>query len=234
MTVSAPHRSAQRSFSTSSSVPLDTGDAPMFAFTFVRLARPMHIGSNFAERWLMFAGITIRPAATSSRTTSAPRPGNNASKCGSRSATRRICGVTMPSRANSSCVTGLNPRGWTTTRNSPRAVRNRTCLLASPRQHEHAGVPAGPSPAGAASASGTCGFPLATRPSQRVPGGSAPGSPALTLQPSGRKSHAVRSLGAGMPGVSGLANMRGPPTSGARANDPGVVTLGEEPGLRAP
>jgi hypothetical protein len=46
MTVSAPQRSAQRSFSTSSSVPDDTGEAPMLAFTLVRLARPMAIGSR--------------------------------------------------------------------------------------------------------------------------------------------------------------------------------------------
>lgn len=46
ITVSACHFSAHLSFSTSSSVELETGDAPMLAFTFVLLARPMHIGSS--------------------------------------------------------------------------------------------------------------------------------------------------------------------------------------------
>jgi hypothetical protein len=53
-------------------------------------------------------------------------------------------------------------------------------------------------------------------------------------QPSGRKSHAVLSEGCGMPGVSGLANMRGPPMSGARAKLPGVVAPANEPGSNAP
>ena len=104
ITVSACQRCAQRSFSTSSSVPLLTGDAPMFALTLVRLALPMHIGSSPQARWLMLAGITMRPAATSFRTASGER-------CGSRSATRRICGVTVPSRACSSWVAGTKPSG---------------------------------------------------------------------------------------------------------------------------
>jgi len=40
------------------------------------------------------------------------------------------------------------------------------------------------------------------------------------------KSHAVFSLGGGIPGVSGLLYVRGPPMSGAFAKEPGVVTLG--------
>ena len=46
ITVSAPHRSAQRSFRTSSSVPEETGEAPMLALILVRDARPMAIGSR--------------------------------------------------------------------------------------------------------------------------------------------------------------------------------------------
>src|SRR4051812_24269548 len=55
-----------------------------------------------------------------------------------------------------------------------------------------------------------------------------------TDQSSGRKSHAVFALGAGMFGVSGLANISGPPMSGARAKEPGVVTPTVLPGLLAP
>jgi hypothetical protein len=98
MTVSAPQRSAQRSFSTSSSVPLLIGEAPMLALTLVVAARPIAIGSSLNCRCTTLAGITMRPAATSSRTCSGLR-------CGSRSATRFISGVITPCRANSSCVT---------------------------------------------------------------------------------------------------------------------------------
>jgi hypothetical protein len=104
MTVSASQRSAQRSFSTSSWVPLEIGLAPMFALTLVRDARPIAIGSSWFARWILFAGITIRPAAISSRISSADR-------WGSRSATRRISGVIWPRRANSSCVIGSKPGG---------------------------------------------------------------------------------------------------------------------------
>ena len=104
ITVSPPQRSAHCSFSISSSMLDDTGDAPMFAFTLVLLARPMHIGSSLWFKWFTLAGITMRPAATSSRTCSGLR-------CGSRSATRCICGVTTPMRAFSSCVIALKPAG---------------------------------------------------------------------------------------------------------------------------
>ena len=116
ITVSAPQRSAQRSFSTSSSVPLDTGDAPMFALILVVLARPMHIGSRPQARCTLFAGITMRPAATSSRTISGVR-------WGSRWATRSISGVIAPSRACSSCVTGTVPSG---ARQVPSAFRDQS------------------------------------------------------------------------------------------------------------
>ena len=104
ITVSAPQRSAQRSLSTSSSIELLTGLAPMFALTLVLLARPMAIGSSEVARWFLFAGITMRPAATSSRTCSAVR-------CGSRPATRCICGVIVPRRACSSWVEAVKPSG---------------------------------------------------------------------------------------------------------------------------
>ena len=59
--MSAPQRSAQRSFSTSSSVPLETGDAPMLALILVRLARPMPSGRAGSARWTLLAGMIIRP-----------------------------------------------------------------------------------------------------------------------------------------------------------------------------
>ena len=55
-----------------------------------------------------------------------------------------------------------------------------------------------------------------------------------TDQPSGRKSHAVFMLGAGMPGVSGELNASGPPTSARRAKLPGVVPCASVDGLCAP
>ena len=76
----------------------------MFALILVVLARPMHIGSSPCARCTLFAGITMRPAATSSRTISGVR-------WGSRCATRSISGVTVPSRACSSWVTGTKPSG---------------------------------------------------------------------------------------------------------------------------
>ena len=76
ITVSPPQRSAQRSFSTSSSVPLEIGEAPMFAFTLVRLARPIAIGSSWKPACTRLAGMTMRPAATSSRTCSGVRCGS--------------------------------------------------------------------------------------------------------------------------------------------------------------
>ena len=95
ITVSLPHRTAQCIFSISSSMLLETGEAPRLALIFVRPARPMHVGSSSHCRWTRLAGITMRPAATSSRTCSALR-------WSSRSATRTISGVMLPSRACSS------------------------------------------------------------------------------------------------------------------------------------
>src|SRR5437867_9563599 len=63
--VSAPHLIDQLSFSTSSCVPDETGDAPRFALIFVSDARPIHIGSSLYFRCTLLAGMIIRPVATS-------------------------------------------------------------------------------------------------------------------------------------------------------------------------
>ena len=89
MSVSAPHLAAHSSLATSSLMELVTAELPMFAFTFTRNFRPMTMGSD--SGWFTFSGITARPAATSWRTSST-------SHC-SRSATKRISGVTTPRRA---------------------------------------------------------------------------------------------------------------------------------------
>ncbi len=94
ITVSAPQRCDSASFSTSSSSELVVGLDPMLALILTRALSPIAIGSSAA--WCRLAGITIRPRATSSRTVSGP-------SC-SRSATRAISGVTMPSRAARICV----------------------------------------------------------------------------------------------------------------------------------
>ena len=90
ITVSAPHFSAHLSFSTSSSVPDETGDAPMLALTLVLLARPMAIGSSLCFRWLMLAGMTRRAGgdlvADGDRGVAAVGAGKRTPKCGSRSA----------------------------------------------------------------------------------------------------------------------------------------------------
>src|SRR5579859_6079961 len=62
MIVSAPHRVAQRIFSTSASMLETTAELPMLAFTLTRNLVPMIIGS--ASGWLMFAGMIARPRAT--------------------------------------------------------------------------------------------------------------------------------------------------------------------------
>ena len=60
ITVSAPQRVAQRSFSTSSSMTLLTAELPMLALIFTAKPRPMIIGST--SGWLMLAGMMARPA----------------------------------------------------------------------------------------------------------------------------------------------------------------------------
>ena len=96
ITVSAPHRVAQVSFSTSSAIEEVTAEVPMLAFTFTRNRLPMIIGS--LSGWLTLAGSTARPAAISSRTTRGSTP--------SRIATNSISGVITPARAYASWVTG--------------------------------------------------------------------------------------------------------------------------------
>src|SRR3954465_5790340 len=68
ITVSAPQRMAQTSFSTSSSIEEVTAELPMLALIFTRKLRPMIIGS--LSGWLTFDGMIARPRATSSRTNS--------------------------------------------------------------------------------------------------------------------------------------------------------------------
>jgi hypothetical protein len=89
MTVSAPQRVAQRSFSTSSSMELRTAEFPMLALIFTRKFRPMMVGSSSGCR--MLAGMMARPRATSLRTNSGSIP--------SRRATNSISGVISPRRA---------------------------------------------------------------------------------------------------------------------------------------
>ncbi|MNH12555.1 hypothetical protein D3C79_721000 [compost metagenome] len=79
MTVSAPQRVDQTSFSTSSSMLEVTAELPMLALIFTRKLRPMIMGS--ASGWLMLLGMMARPAATSSRTNSGVMlPGRRAPK----------------------------------------------------------------------------------------------------------------------------------------------------------
>ena len=63
----------------------------MLALIFVRAAMPMPIGWSPFAKWTLLAGMTIRPRATSSRTSSG-------SSCSSR-ATASISAVTRPARA---------------------------------------------------------------------------------------------------------------------------------------
>src|SRR4051812_36710963 len=94
ITVSAPHRVAQVSFSTSSATDEVTADVPMLALTFTRNFDPITIGSD--SGWLRLAGSTARPAAISSRITEGSTP--------SRIAANSISGVTIPARADANWV----------------------------------------------------------------------------------------------------------------------------------
>ena len=67
ITVSAPKWTAMCSFSSSSSTLLVTAELPMLALILHVAAMPMPIGSSRPARCTLFAGMTIRPAATSSR-----------------------------------------------------------------------------------------------------------------------------------------------------------------------
>src|ERR1017187_3564274 len=68
ITVSAPHLTDQRIFSTSSSMLEVTALLPILALIFTRKLRPMIIGS--LSGWLIFEGMIARPRATSERTNS--------------------------------------------------------------------------------------------------------------------------------------------------------------------
>ena len=59
ITVSAPQRIAQTSFSTSSAAPEVTAELPMLALILTRKLRPMMTGSS--SGWLMLAGMMARP-----------------------------------------------------------------------------------------------------------------------------------------------------------------------------
>ena len=100
MMVSAPQRVAHTILSTSSAIDDVTAELPMFALTLTANALPMIIGS--LSGWLWLAGMTARPRATSSRTSSAGMP--------SRAAMNAISAVISPARARCSWV----PRSRTT------------------------------------------------------------------------------------------------------------------------
>ena len=105
ISVSPPHLQLHTAFSTSSSMVEVVAELPMFVLIFTRKLRPIIIGS--ASGWLMLAGITARPAATSWRTNSGvmwvAMPSASQSMF-SRMATYSISGVMMPWRAKASCV----------------------------------------------------------------------------------------------------------------------------------
>ena len=105
ISVSPPHLQLQTAFSTSSSMVEVVALLPMFVLIFTRKLRPIIIGS--ASGWLMLAGMTARPAATSSRTNSGVMCVSMPSSrqfMFSRMATYSISGVTMPCLASAICV----------------------------------------------------------------------------------------------------------------------------------
>jgi hypothetical protein len=75
-------------------VSLVTAEFPILALILQVAATPIHIGFNPAAKWTLFAGMTIRPAATSSRT--------NSGAILSRWAQIAISDVICPDRAASS------------------------------------------------------------------------------------------------------------------------------------
>ncbi len=82
--------------SSSSPTLLVTALLPMLALILHFAAMPIAMGSSAPAAWTLLAGITMRPAATSSRINSTGRS--------SRLATNSISGVISPARADSSCV----------------------------------------------------------------------------------------------------------------------------------
>ena len=96
ITVSAPRSTAVFSLSSSLSTSEVTAELPMLALILHLALMPMPIGSSPSGRWAVLAGITIRPRATSARTSSGSRF--------SRRATYSISAVIIPRRACSICV----------------------------------------------------------------------------------------------------------------------------------
>ena len=76
MTVSAPRWTAVCSFSSSPSAVPVTAELPMLALILQAEATPIAIGSRRFSRWTLLAGMTMRPRATSSRTS----PGSRSSR----------------------------------------------------------------------------------------------------------------------------------------------------------
>ena len=72
----------------------------MLALILQRAAMPMPIGSSLPAKWTLFAGMTIRPAATSLRTSSGVKL--------SCSATNFISAVISPPRAACNWVSLIN------------------------------------------------------------------------------------------------------------------------------
>src|SRR5262249_50379882 len=101
ITVSAPRSMAILSFASSLSMFEVTAELPMLALTLQRALIPIPIGSSPSPRWTVFAGMIIRPRATSERIVSGSSP--------SRRATNSIASEMIPCRASSSCVMLANP-----------------------------------------------------------------------------------------------------------------------------
>ena len=105
ITVSAPNRSARRSFPISASKPEESADVPMLALTLTENRLPITMGS--ASGWLTLHGMTARPAATSSHTSSggkAIRLRPRAYPKDSRIAAYSMWAVTSPALARSRMV----------------------------------------------------------------------------------------------------------------------------------
>src|SRR5262249_12116269 len=148
---------------------------PMFALILHLLATPMPIGSSRLVRWTLFAGMTIRPRATSSRISSGARS--------SRRATNSISGVIWPLRAASICVIGDAPGE-----------------VAARRGAEGVSLPAGDDPGrceGLLSARGTAGTPGVTGGHCRRSGAIRPRLLGLTVRPLDRFALVARALDPG-------------------------------------
>ena len=96
MTVSEPRSTAIFSLASSLSMLEVTAELPMLALILHRALMPMPIGCKPSRRCTVFAGMIIRPRATSDRTSSGSRF--------SRRATNSISAEITPRRASSICV----------------------------------------------------------------------------------------------------------------------------------